>query len=314
MPGARDLTLTQLTYFVSAAETRSMTAAASELFVAQSAVSTSIANLEQIVGAQLFIRRRAKGLELTSAGTELLGRARAVLTAVDDAVGALRPESVAGRISVGCFRTLVPFLLPRITRILAEASADLHVDFQELTADQVEEALESRAIEIALTYDLGLGPEVQREVLDRLPLYAFVAFDHPLAARESVSLAELADEPMVVLDLPRSRDYFISAFTTHGVRPWVRYRFGNFEAVRAMVADGHGFTVLNQQPKLGYTYQGTQLHRLRITDKTEALDLVLAWPANSGALTRKAELVAAACREVVRADAPGGTDADQGLG
>ena len=60
-----EITLTQLRYFAAAAERRSMTEAARELFVAQSAVSAAIGQLEQQVGTQLFIRQRSKGLVLT---------------------------------------------------------------------------------------------------------------------------------------------------------------------------------------------------------------------------------------------------------
>ena len=63
-----DVTLAQLRYFIEAATHLSMTRAAEELFVAQSAVSSAIAQLEQQVGAQLFIRQRSRGLTLTPAG------------------------------------------------------------------------------------------------------------------------------------------------------------------------------------------------------------------------------------------------------
>ena len=65
-----DVTLTQLRYFVKAATYSSMTKAADELHIAQSAVSAAISQLEQQIGTQLFIRHRARGLALTAAGEE----------------------------------------------------------------------------------------------------------------------------------------------------------------------------------------------------------------------------------------------------
>ncbi|MCR2812718.1 LysR substrate-binding domain-containing protein [Microbacterium sp. zg.Y1090] len=300
-PARADVSLTQLRYFVAAAELGSMTWAADELFVAQSAVSTSIANLEAAVGVQLLIRRRAKGLQLTPQGAQFLQRARGILAAVDDAVMALKPENTAGRIVIGCFQTLAPFYLPPIISGLEDAYPELQVDVSELTADRIEEALLDQSIEIALTYDLGLGPDIDREVLSQVPLYAAVSSDHPLAGQETVSLSQLVDEPMVLLDLPASRDYFLQAFADQGLRPSVRYRFTNFEAVRAMVASGHGFTLLNQQPKLGHTYAGTELHRLGIRESTRPLDLVLARRSAGTRVTRKAEIFAEECRRAVAA-------------
>lgn len=291
-----EISLTQLRYFVAAAERGSMTAAAEDLFIAQSAVSTSIANLEATLGVKLLIRRRAKGLQPTAEGSELLARARNILASVEDAIVALRPEAVAGRLNVGCFRTLAPFYLPPIVSGLIDGHPDLQVHVSELSAEQVGLALAEHAIEIALTYDLGLGPDIAREVLASVPLYAAVASDHPLADRDVVSLGELSDEPMVLLDMPVSRDYFLQTFADHGLRPTVRYRFENFEAVRAMVASGHGFTLLNQHPKREITYSGGRLRRLRIKEAPRPLDLVLARLRDGGAPTRRSELFAAQAR------------------
>ncbi|MGO2658154.1 LysR family transcriptional regulator [Mycetocola reblochoni] len=300
-PGRNDISLTQLRYFVAAAENASMTWAADELFVAQSAVSTAISNLEASVGVQLLIRRRAKGLQLTAAGADFLARARGILSSVDDAVSVLRPENTAGRISIGCFRTLAPFYLPPIISALADEHPELQVDVAEMSADMVGPALAEQSIELALSYDLGLGPEVEQEVLAEVPLYAAVSVDHPLAAREEVSLAELAEEPMVLLDMPVSRDYFLQWFSRAGVRPLVRYRFASFEAVRAMVASGHGFTLLNQQPKVASTYSGAQLHRLRLRDAIPPLRLVLASQRRTEEPTSKAKLFAEQCRRTAAA-------------
>lgn len=310
-PHKPDISLTQLRYFVAAAEQGSMTWAADELFVAQSAISTSIANLEKSLGTQLLIRRRAKGLQLTNQGIEFLQRSRGILAAVDDAVTALRPENTAGRVNVGCFRTLAPFYLPGIVSALEAANPELQLEVSELLADGVNEALQDQAIEIALTYDLGLDGDIEREVLAQVPLYAAVGASHPLAHRTSVRLSELVNESMVLLDLPVSRDYFLQAFADHGLRPAVRYRFANFEGVRAMVASGHGFTLLNQQPKLGYTYSGGELHRLSIIEPTRPLDIVLARRPSATPMSRKAGLFADEARHVVARLMSGSAEASQ---
>ncbi|WP_284251233.1 LysR family transcriptional regulator [Litorihabitans aurantiacus] len=295
----------QLRNFVVAAELGSMTWAAEELYVAQSAVSTSISNLEQALGARLVIRSRGRGLQVTDKGAELLQRARRILADVDEAVGAVSPENTAGRVSVGCFRTLAPFYLPTIITALSARHPEVEVDVHELFAPQIGERLQDETIEIALTYDLGLGPEVEREVLASVPMYVAVGRDHPLATRDAVSLAELESEPMVLLDLPVSRDYFLEAFTRLGLRPTVRFRFENFEAVRAMVASGHGYTVLNQQPKLEYTYAGSALRRLEIREPVAPLDLVLARARTQSRRSRRSELFAHECRRAVATHAVG---------
>lgn len=299
MASRRDLSLAQLVYFERCAELSSMTEAAASLHVAQSAISTSIANLEQRLGTPLFIRRRAKGLELTAAGELFLVRTRRILADLDDAVTAVDPTNLRGPLRVGVFPTLAPFYVPEIAQQLSRTHPDITPEFVERSAGDLEADLTARSIEVALTYDLGLGPDIHRERLCQVPLYAAVGPDHALAARSHVSLAELAGEPMVLLDLPHSRDYFTDVFAGLGFAPTVRHRFTSFEAVRAMVARGQGFTLLNQRPVHDLTYDGGRLVAIDLDDDVGGLDVVLASIVPVDALSRRARAFAEQCRQVV---------------
>lgn len=299
MTGLRDISLTQLVYFARCAELSSMTDAAASLFVAQSAVSTSIANLERRLGTPLFVRRRAKGLVLTAAGEAFLVRTRRILADIDDAVAAVDPGNVNGTLPVGVFPTLAPFYLPEIAQRLAQAYPGIDAQFVELSAGELESALADRAVEVALTYDLGLGASVHRERLRQAPLYLAVGPGHPLAGRDRVRITELANEPMVLLDLPHSRDYFTGVFARHGIAPVIRHRFTSFEAVRAMVARGHGFTLLNQRPVHDLTYDGGRLVVIDLAEEAGGLDIVLASAQPATALSRRAQAFAQQCRTVL---------------
>lgn len=299
MPDLRDISLTQLVYFARCAELSSMTEAAASLCVVQSAVSTSIANLEHRLGTPLFVRRRAKGLVLTAAGETFLVRTRRILADIDDAMAAVDPGNVSGKLAVGVFPTLAPFCLPEIAQRLAQAYPGIDPQFIELSAGELESALTDHAVEVALTYDLGMGPSIHRERLQKAPLYVAVGPGHPLAGRERVYVFELADEPMVLLDLPHSRDYFTDVFTRRGIAPVIRHRFTSFEAVRAMVARGHGFTLLNQRPVHDLTYDGGHLVVIDLAEETPGLDVVLASAQPVATLSRRAQAFVEQCRAVL---------------
>ena len=299
----RDISLTQLVYFARCAELSSMKEAAASLHVAQSAVSTSIGNLERRLGAALFVRRRAKGLVLTAAGETFLVRTRRILADIDDAMAAVDPGQLSGELRVGVFPTLAPFYLPEIAQRLAQACPGIDAQFVELGADEVESALADHAVEVALTYDLGMGASVHRERLLEAPLYVAVGPDHRLAGRDRVYTFELANEPMILLDLPHSRDYFTEIFTRRGLAPVVRHRFTSFEAVRAMVARGHGFTLLNQRPVHDLTYDGGRLVVIELEEEAGSLDIVLASAQPMRTLSRRAQAFVAQCRAVVAAQA-----------
>ncbi|CAN5222427.1 LysR family transcriptional regulator [soil metagenome] len=271
-----NITLTQLRYLVLVAETGSMTVAAREAFVAQSAVSMSIRSLERSLGVQLFVRQRSKPLHPTRAGADFLVRARAILAMVGDAIDAASPDMIRGELHAACFRTLAPFLLPELIARLHADHPGLRPKISEMTGDEVSAALMSRQVDVALTYDLGLDPSLRQEVLLVAPLHVALPEHHPLASAETVRLEDLADEPMVLLDMPLSREYFLDAFARRGLRPHVTYELGSFEAVRAMVARGHGYALLNQRPVFDVTYDGGRLCVRPLSGDPPSLDVVLA--------------------------------------
>lgn len=273
-----DVTLAQLRYFIEAATHLSMTRAAEELFVAQSAVSSAIAQLEQQVGAQLFIRQRSRGLTLTPAGQQFLGDARALLLNLDEALDTARgiDNQVRGTIRIGCFVTLAPFILPAIVSRVRIAHPYVDIEVDELDADQARSALRSGRVEVLVGYDFGFGNDVRTTVLSDAPPHLILPAGHPLAASEQVFLRELSREPMILLDLPHSREYFLGILAAAGLHPEIRHRSMNYETVRAFVAHGHGFSILNQRPLHDLSYDGERVVARPIADDVPSLPVVLA--------------------------------------
>lgn len=292
------ISVAQLAYFVSAAEHGSMTAASEELYVAQSAVSTSVSQLEKKLGTTLFLRRRSKGLELTADGHEFLVRARRILSELRDAADAVNPDALRGVLETACFPTLAPFYLPQIWAQLTDRHPEMKVNAVELTYPDAVAALKERRIDAALVYDIGTDPEITFEPLQKRPAYVGLALSHPLAGRSEISLHEVADDPFILLNLPGSRQYFLHAFTSHGVAPHITYEFESFETVRGMVAAGHGYTLLNQVPHHDFTYSGLPIVAVPIVEPVRTLNVVLAYRAGEG-LTAKGRAFAAICRDVI---------------
>lgn len=308
MLGAPDVTTAQLRYFVEAAENLSMTRAAENLMVAQSAVSSSVAQLERTIGVQLFIRKPAKGLILTAAGERLRHEARGVLTSLEEAIESARGQvgRVSGVVTLACFVTLVPFYVPGLLAELSERHPELRVDVLETDAEEMVEALGSGRAEMGLGYPFGLGPSVETVEVTTTRPYVLVSPHHRLAGSESVDLALLEDEPMILLDLPFSRDYFLDMLRDAGLEPVVRHRTGNYETVRSLVARGHGFSILNQLPASSMTYGGQAVVPLRIRTEVPGLPVVIANLAGTRP-TARSRAVTGAILSVVSAQAEAGT-------
>ena len=85
----------------------------------------------------------------------------------------------------------------------------------------------------------------------------------------------LAPEPLILMDLPHTRDYFLSLFYAAGVAPQVRYRSTSFEAVRTLVGNGLGYAILNLKPAADTTYDGTRVACVPLSDLHRPLHIVL---------------------------------------
>ncbi|WP_150460830.1 LysR family transcriptional regulator [Nesterenkonia ebinurensis] len=295
--GAGDITLAQLRYFVRTAELGSMTEAAGELFIAQSAISTAIAHLEEAVGYTLLVRLRSKGVALTEQGKNFYAASQHVLNSVDEAIDSLHPGRLGGSLIAGCFTTLAPSWLPEVYDSLTTVHPDLDVRIREMTAEQIEYSLLRRELEVALTYDFDYGREISFEQLCEAPIYAAVPEHSHLAGRKSVILQELAKEPLILLDMGKSTNYFLSLFRHAQLQPRIHQRFESVEVLRSMVARGHGYTILNQRPAHDLTNDGGRIVRLEIEDATSQLEIGVAHRAGEQ-LSRKGQAFIDECRTI----------------
>lgn len=273
-------TLRQLAYLVAVADHGSVTAAANALYTSQPGISTAIAQLEEVFGLQFFIRHHAKGVSLTPAGQSFVAAARNLLAHAEDLTqqASELSQEVRGKLDLGCFTTIGPIFLPRLLGALRETCPEIDVHLHEGDTAQLQVALLSGQIELALLYDLDLSPQLAKLPLLSAPPYVLLPAGHALAGKKAVSLVELASEPMVLLDLPHSREYFLSLFRLLEIEPQVRHRSVNFELVRGLVAAGNGYALLNLRPNVDAAYDGGRLVCMPIVEEVPPLSIVLAWP------------------------------------
>lgn len=288
-----NFTLRQLRYFCAVAEAGSIAAASQSLGISQPAISAAIGQLEEAAGTTFFLRHPAQGLAPTEAGRTFLAGARALLEHAGELGEAARSlgEGVAGSLSLGCFSTLAPVYLSRLAKTFRAAQPGIKLHFREGSTDRLQEDLLGGAVELALLYDLDLDGRLAVTRLSELPPYVLLAADHPLAGRDSIGLAELSELPMVLLDLPHSREYFRSLFLARGLEPRVAQRTASYELLRALVGNGFGYALLNVRPVSQRAYDGSRLVMRPLDDAPSGLPLVLARVA-AARPTRRAALFA----------------------
>lgn len=271
-------TLKQLRYFVTAGELSSVTRAARKLHVSQPSISAAIQHIEDVTGLQLFVRHHAQGLSLTPLGKQLVARSRKLLR---DAEGLEKyaislGEEIGGELRLVAFPTFAPAFLPRLLRRYASEHPSVNLYCDEMHQADIMAGLRHGDYELAFTYDLDVPNEIDFTPLYRFPPYVVVATDHPLGKRKRISLSDLASWPMVLLDWPMSREYFLSIFTHKGLSPTVAHRAKSMDMVRRMVAHGFGFSLFNTPLTALEDVDRGSLHRLQLTDDVRDLSMGLA--------------------------------------
>jgi DNA-binding transcriptional LysR family regulator len=178
-------------------------------------------------------------------------------------------------------------------------------------ADQQELVTKVRSggLSVALTYDLNLADDLSFTALASLPPYACFATDHPLAQADSVTMAQLAGEPLVLLDLAHSREYFRALFSTAGVEPRIAHRSVHPDVIRTMVANGFGYTIFNARAGTEVALDGMPFANVPISGEPRPMLLGLVRLA-SVRPTRLVEAFEQHCRAAIASGVVPGADAD----
>lgn len=271
-------TLRQLEYFVAAGEGGSIAAASEKLNVSSPSISTSITQLEKEFGLSLFVRKRAHGLTLTSAGERLLVQSRAVLASAGDLnslAGAISGH-VQGVLRLGCLVTFAQIVVPRLRRAFEATYPEAHISQVELNQAEIFSEIRRAEIDVALTYDLDIPSDLDFLPLLQLSPYVLVSPEHPLADRAEVSAEALKDHPMVLLDLPFSSDYFLSFFKATGAKPLIAERTRDMAVMRSLVANGFGYSIANVRPLNDELPDGGKLRFIPLVGDVRPMNLGLA--------------------------------------
>ncbi len=268
-------TFRQLGYFIAAAETGSITLASKRVSISQPAISTAISHIESELDVQLFLRHHAQGLSLTPAGRALLREAKQLLKQAEGLYSAAAEIShqMRGELSVGWFATLAPIVMPETVQTFLKAFPETQIRSIDGDQESLLKGLREAEIEIAITYDLQIGEDIDFLPLAGLPAYALFGAGHPLARERSVRLAQLAPLPLVLLDMPLSRQYFLALFLRERLEPQIAWSSTKLDVVRSMVANGFGYTLVNVRPRAEVALDGRRVHRVPLAGDLPSLRL-----------------------------------------
>ena len=238
------LELRHLRYFVAVAEELNLSRAARRLHLSQPPLSRQIQNLEKMTGAALFTRT-ARGMDLTEAGSVLLGEARNLLEFASQAMERTRRvgRGELGRIHLGGFGSLMLDAVPQFLAQFSAAHPLIEVVLHTLNRPEQLAALRQQRIGAAFVRGEPGAPDIAAEAFVRESLFAALPATHALAKRKRVHLRDLAQLPLVMQGSgprPNFTDTLLGLFAKAGLQPVVAQNVGDSITAVAVVAGGFG--------------------------------------------------------------------------
>ena len=273
------ISLKSMQYFSTAVSLGSISKAAEELNIAASAVSAAIDQVEARFELTLVSRQRSRGITANTNGRLLAQKFDRLLEDYQSILveGAELKQSLGGVLRVGYYAPVAPAFLPDIFATFLPKGSDAVLHLRECDNDQAQEGLLNGDFDVILFVTEGVKASVDYDFLIEAPPYCLLPASHPLSRQDSVSLAQIAKEPLVVLDRPLVASYYQALFNDFGADVKITAYANATEMVRSLVSKGHGCAVLNMRPLTDEAYSGSGVVSRPISDSLRPLTLAVGY-------------------------------------
>ncbi|NKX53200.1 LysR substrate-binding domain-containing protein [Arthrobacter mobilis] len=276
-----DFTFRQLQLFAALPDHATLSSAAAALHISESALSQAISALEQAVGEQLCVRRKARGLQLTPAGQFFAQGARRLLHDAEGLVSDLAGTAgrLRGPVKLGVFATFASTVVPPILAGFPARHPEVTVEVTVGTHDDLLPALDAGLLDLAIVYDMFLPRGYARLKIYDTELMAVLPPDHRLAKLDAVDLAELAPEPLIMYDSSPSTSNTDTVFAERGLQPNILTSMPQVVLVQALVGRGLGYALLMSRPhQPPQTIEGRQVVVRPLDPPASRTSVAAIWP------------------------------------
>ncbi|ART60154.1 LysR family transcriptional regulator [Acidovorax carolinensis] len=233
--------------FLALADTLSFRRTALQMHLSQSAVSGTLARLEEMLGARLF-DRTTRTVQLTQAGEVFAEQARFLRHQMDETVR--RVQAVAqvqvGRLALAALPSLAAGAVPRALARFAAEHPGVHLELFDSLAGPAFDMVRAGRVDFALTAANPAYADLDYTPLASDPFVLLVGRAHPLArGRGAIAWADVADLPHISMPAGTSvRQYADEALLTHRIRFAPQYEVEHLATIAAMVAAQLGVSAL----------------------------------------------------------------------
>ncbi|MFK7837209.1 MAG: LysR substrate-binding domain-containing protein [Sulfitobacter sp.] len=267
-----------LKFFVATAELGQVSKAATQLSISQSAVTSAIKELEAELGASLF-SRTANGMEMTEAGRDFLASSREILEKLDQAKRVAQKQSpVKGSISIAATYTVLGYFLPPHLDRLKQLFPNLEIRLSELNRESIEEGLLSNRFDLAVVLTSNMSnPELETKTLLKSQRRLWAANTHEFIRQGKATFEQIAAQDYIMLTVDEAAHTTMRYFAQSAHQPSVSLRTSSVEAVRSMVGNGQGITILSDMVYRPWSLEGKRIGTANTDHEIPSMDVGLAW-------------------------------------
>jgi LysR family cys regulon transcriptional activator len=271
--------LRQLNSLVALAESGfNVTSAAKQLYLVQSAVSQHLAQLEQELGTQLFVRKGKRLIALTAAGEEVLNYARQALAIRENilAVGQEHVEEGSGVLRIGTTHTQARYVLPSVIRAFRSTFPAVNLQINQGTPQQlVEMALTDRVDFSICTEELGYHSSLTAISCYRWNRSLIALKGHPVLTEKPLSLERICNHPLITYTFGfTGANHMQNTFARAGLKPNVVLSAADTDVIKTYVREGMGVGLIASM-----AYSPEQDRDLEMRDLSHMLPWETTWVA-----------------------------------
>lgn len=271
------LSLRAMRYLQAALRRGSITAAAEDMHVAPSAIASALNQAEDAFGVALVTRARAKGVFPTLAGRDVQRRIDDLLERYDTLLSDVTDlqSGHSGNLAIGYNAPIAPAFLPEICAPILAAHPEVTLSFSEGDNTTVQKGLLDGQFDVILFVAELPNPQIATQPLLHAPTYCLCPADHRLATTDAVSVSQLSHEPLILLDRPAARTYYMDLLEQSGEELRIVATANSTEMVRSLVAAGVGVSLLSMRPREVPPYAGREIRCLPLSETSSGVTLSL---------------------------------------
>lgn len=173
---------------------------------------------------------------------------------------------------------MIGYFLPHHLQRLEHWHPDVAIEVHERERQAIEQGLLEGEFDMAVVLTSNLThPDIVSKTLFNSERRLWLPSHHPLCEHSAVSLADVTQEPFILLTVDEAEQSAMRYWEHARQQPNVRIRTSSVEAVRSMVANGSGVAILSDLVHRPWSLEGKRIETVTITDKVTPMSVGLAW-------------------------------------